>query len=179
MIDFYYYQMVATLVNTDENLTNEKMSNEFKKNECMGINITGATKKDLPDILLLLKEVDLPSEGVDHHIKYFLVLKVQGKLLGCVGVEIFKKSCLLRSLAITTVEQGKGYGQILVKTVLKVIRRKKIKKVYLLTIDGADYFRRFNFRVIKRNEVASEIQKTLAFNLQCCRTAICMFRSIN
>lgn len=141
--------------------------------------INRATLKDLPDILHLLKECELPVQGVIDHLRNFLVLKVEGKMIGCVGLEIYKNFCLLRSLAVIGIEQGKGYGHILVDEILRLIKKKNINKVYLLTTDGVDYFKRFNFRAINRNKVDSEIQKTLAFNSQCCSSAICMSSTIN
>lgn len=142
------------------------------------MNIIKATKKDLPDIFLLLKEVNLPTDGVTEHFKNFLVLKIDRKLIGCVGLEITKTSCLIRSLAVTTVEQGKGYGQLLVKAVLHLITNKGIRKAYLLTTDGEDYFKKFGFRVIDRKEAEPDIQKTPQFTYICCQSAVCMVKTI-
>ena len=128
------------------------------------MNINRANSKDLPDILDLLKKCDLPVKGLAEYLGNFLVVKADGKILGCVGLEIYQDTGLLRSLAVNEEERGKGHGRLLVLEILNLAKKKKLKKVYLLTIDAADYFRRFDFRVISRDKVDSEIPKTLALS---------------
>jgi N-acetylglutamate synthase-like GNAT family acetyltransferase len=143
------------------------------------MNPNRATPRDLPEILSLLRKYNLSVQGVSEHLKNFLVLKAEGKMLGCIGLEIYRRNGLLRSLAVIAEEQGRGHGRLLVHEVLNLAKKKNLRNVYLRTIDGKDYFRRFNFQVIERDKVDSEIQKSLAFNSQCCYSAICMFKTIN
>lgn len=140
--------------------------------------IKRAALKDLPDLFNLLKECELPVDGVVDHLEHFLVLKANGKICGCIGLEIYEHSCLLRSLAVSHSEQGKGYGRMLVGEILRLIEKKKIKKVYLLTTDAEDYFKRFDFQVIDRKKADSEIQKTLQFTSVCCQSAVCMVKTM-
>ena len=142
------------------------------------MNVIRAAKEDSAGITSLLKEVDSPSEGILEHLDNFLVLKGEGKLIGCAGLEITRTSCLLRSLAVRRSEQGKGYGDILVGRVLEMIKKAKKERVYLLTTDKEDYFKRFDFRVIDRKEADPEIQKTPQFTYICCQSAVCMVKTI-
>ena len=141
--------------------------------------VNRATSKDLPDILHLLRECELPVQGVDEHQGNLMVVNEEGKILGCIGLEKYQNTGLLRSLAVMEGERGRGHGRLLVLEILNLARKKNLKKVYLLTIDGTEYFRRFHFQVIDRNQVDSEIKRTLEFNSQCCCSAICMFRTID
>ena len=143
------------------------------------MNIKKAASKDLPDILNLLRTCDLPVEGVAEHPGNFVVVKAGGKILGCAGLETYKKTGLLRSLAVVKEERGRGHGRLLVLEILKLAKKKNLEKTYLLTIDGADYFKRFHFRVISRKKVDPEIQKTPEFNSQCCSSAVCMVGTID
>jgi len=140
--------------------------------------INRATLKNLPDIFNLLIEFDLPVQGVIDHFRNFFVLRVKGKICGSVGLEIHQNSCILRSLAVTGTEQGKGYGRNLVEEVFRLIKRKNMKRIYLLTTDAVDYFKRFDFKIINRDEVDSEIQKSLQFTSLCCQSAACMIKII-
>lgn len=140
--------------------------------------IRHAVLKDLPGIYTLLKECQLPTDDVIAHLKNFLVFEHNRKLFGCVGLNLYKKCCLLRSLAVTSVERSKGYGFKLVNEALHLASRKSSKTVYLLTIDRADFFRRIGFERIKRDKVDIDIQKSHQFTSVCCQSAVCMAKSI-
>ena len=143
------------------------------------MDIKKATAKDVPAILKLLSECELPMEGVAEHPEKFLVSKNRGKILGCIGLESGRDTGLIRSLAVTESERGRGHGRRLVQEVLDRAADKNLKNACLLTIDAADYFRRFDFRVVNRNELDPEIQRIPAFNLQCCCSAVCMLRTMD
>jgi len=76
--------------------------------------IQPAKASDLPQILTLLQLVHLPIEGVAEHVSDFIQIKVSDRtsrpILGCVGLEIYGCSALLRSLAVKPEHQGKGYA---------------------------------------------------------------------
>ncbi|MFQ5584750.1 MAG: GNAT family N-acetyltransferase, partial [Calditrichia bacterium] len=52
----------------------------------------------------------MPEEGVRENLQNFFVLMNNGKLIGTVGLEIYGDKALLRSLAVASNYQGKGYG---------------------------------------------------------------------
>ena len=72
--------------------------------------ITTAAPVNLPYVLELLKLVNLPIEGVKEHFSNFFVLKVENRVIGSIGVEIYPKVGLLRSLAIHPNYQRRGLG---------------------------------------------------------------------
>lgn len=137
-----------------------------------------ASLKDLPGILRLLETCKLPVQGVAENLKNFIVLKEGGRILGCVGLEIYDSVCLLRSLAVSEDVKRKGYGFLLVDKILHSVKKKNIKKIYLLTTDAVNYFKRFDFRIINRHEAYPKIQRTLQFTSLCCQAATCLVKTI-
>ncbi|MBL8207744.1 MAG: GNAT family N-acetyltransferase, partial [Blastocatellia bacterium] len=70
--------------------------------------IVPSTLSDLPDVLALLEEVKLPTEGVAEHFADFLIARADERVVGCVGLEKYGSYGLLRSLAVAPNFQGQG-----------------------------------------------------------------------
>ena len=59
-----------------------------------------ATYDDLEALLLLLESVDEPTYDVDPDFTRFFIIREKDKIVGCVGLELFTGTALLRSFAI-------------------------------------------------------------------------------
>jgi len=94
--------------------------------------INKTSTSDLPEVLRLLKLVDLPTEGVEEHFHNFFIIQKDDMIVGCVGIEIYENNGLLRSLAIHPSFQGKGIGLQLVEKIEEYSIEKGLKKIYLL-----------------------------------------------
>jgi amino-acid N-acetyltransferase len=140
--------------------------------------IQKANRKDLPGILKLLNLFKLPVQDVVDNLGNFYVLKENDRMVACVGLEKFETTCLLRSLAIVEDKQGLGLGKFLVEEILKEIKKGGIKTVYLMTTDAADYFEKFNFRVVCRKHVHEDIRNTLEFTTLCPESVLCMCKTL-
>lgn len=126
---------------------------------------------ELSSILNLLNEVDLPNEGVKDHLSNFLTLKSNDdsnlEPWGCAGLEIYNDSALLRSMAISPEYQGKGFGTVLTEAIIEDARKKGIRRLYLLTDTAEEFFRRFGFRVVEREEIPEDVKTSIEFTKLC------------
>ncbi len=133
----------------------------------------------LAHILKLLEENQLPVEGVAENLKNFIVLKKRREFIGCAGLEVHGKIGLLRSIAVRMKNRGQGLGTSLVEKMLELCRKKKIKRVYLLTTTAAGFFKKFGFEPISRDDVDQEICQTAEFTHLCPLSAVVMFKNIS
>lgn len=140
--------------------------------------IETATSTDLPEVLALLRREDLPSAGVDVSHGEYLVARVDGATVGCIGLERYGDVGLLRSLAVAETERGRGTGRRLVEELLDAARRNGVHAVYLLTTTAEDYFPKFGFQVVDRSTVDARLHESEEFRGACPDTAVCMRREL-
>ncbi|MHA2385633.1 MAG: arsenic resistance N-acetyltransferase ArsN2 [Candidatus Thorarchaeota archaeon] len=146
-----------------------------------GYRIERTSPSELSWILSLLNDVDLPSEGVKDHISNFLSLRSDDDdpnlaPWGCVGLEIYGDSALLRSMAISPEHQGKGLGTVLTKAIIEDAQEKGIKTLFLLTDTAEDFFRRFGFRVVEREHVPDDVKTSIEFTKLCLEAPAMMLK---
>ena len=141
--------------------------------------VTKAKTSDLPGIFGLLRDNDLPFEGVAEDPRNFVVIKDGPEIIGCAGLEIQGGTGLLRSVAVKKERQGQGLGMTLISSIFNLARNKHIKKLYLLTIDASQFFSRFGFERIERNKVDPAIQQAEMFNCCCPGSPIVMVKDLN
>lgn len=136
---------------------------------------------ELSWILSLLSDVDLPGEGVKDHISNFLMLKGDDDdpnlaPWGCVGLEIYGDSALLRSMAISPEYQGKGLGTVLTEAIIKDAQERGVTTLFLLTETAQDFFSRFGFRVVERGRVPADVKTSIEFTKLCLEAPAMMLR---
>jgi N-acetylglutamate synthase-like GNAT family acetyltransferase len=102
------------------------------------LKIRKAAKKDNPQILKLLKEVDLYYQGLE--LKNFWVAEKDEKIIGTVQLTDHKKFVFLGSLSVSQDEQGKGVGSCLLNIAIK----DTLKPIYLYTVIP-DFFKKHGF----------------------------------
>ena len=140
----------------------------------MTATIAPARANDLPDILALLKASGLPQARLGDHLRTTLVVRDDGKLLGCAALELYGRAALLRSVAVAATARGQGLGQRLTAAALELARERSVRKVYLLTETAGDFFPRFGFRPITRAEVEPAVQRSVEFTTACPTSALVM-----
>jgi len=136
--------------------------------------IRKAEKTDYEQIKNLLQSVDLPIEGVREAINNFLMLFDDRQLIGTVGLEIYGKKALLRSLAVATAQQGNGYGQKLCHSIIDRARELNITELYLLTENAEGFFAAQDFKTISREMADNDVKTSIEFQSLCPESAICM-----
>jgi amino-acid N-acetyltransferase len=133
---------------------------------------------DLPAVLDLLAALNLPQDGFAEHVGSAVVARAGDKLVGCAALEIYGKSALLRSVAVSTVVQGMGVGHQLVDAVLALAKDTGIERIYLLTETAAGFFPRFGFEVIGRHQVVEAVKQSVEFTSACPASATVMVKAL-
>lgn len=140
--------------------------------------IRGATMADLPAVERLLRESQLPLDGVREALNAFLVAESGGTLVGVAGLEVCCEHALLRSVAVVPSWRSKGLGRELISRIIADAESRGIKALYLLTTTAERYFPSFGFERITRDEVPADVQATGEFRGACPASATVMCRPL-
>jgi len=137
--------------------------------------LRAASAADLPRIMDLLKENELPVKGVKESLGNFLIAVDQGgEVAGLAGFEQYGDSCLLRTVAVDKRFRGQGYGRVLTGTVLEKARAKGVRKAYLLTDSASAYFEGLGFQPVGRENVDEPVKASIEFVELCSESAVVM-----
>jgi N-acetylglutamate synthase-like GNAT family acetyltransferase/predicted phosphodiesterase len=136
--------------------------------------IRRATPDDWPRVAELLSASGLPLDGAKEHVTDFVVAERGAVLVGCAAVERYGPAGLLRSVAVTASERGKGTGAALVERCLTDARRSGIETMILLTTTADHYFPRFGFEVVDRAVVPEAVRESAEFRGACPASATVM-----
>jgi amino-acid N-acetyltransferase len=106
---------------------------------------------------------DLPScRGLN-----LLGMREGGRLVGVVGIEVYRSVGLLRSLAVAEARRQGGLGRALVSNAEAWAAAQGVKTLYLLTTTAAAFFVRLGYEVISRSEAPAAIAATTQFAALC------------
>lgn len=136
--------------------------------------IIQGSKSDFSAIAQLLDKVNLPTEGVAEHIENFLVIfdkentSSDSLIIGCVGLEIYQKNALLRSLAVHPTKQKIGLGNALADAVVEYAKKKGMRNLFLRTDTAEHFFVRKGFHVISLKEIPDSIKQSVEFDSSVC-----------
>lgn len=140
----------------------------------MDAEITKASPEDLNAVLALLADASLPVDEVAEHFQHFLVARADGRVVGSVGMEHYGPSTLLRSLVVAPSHRNRRLGGALTERILQEARGQGVKRVFLLTETAPQFFPKFGFRRIAREEADAEVKESVEFRTACCQSAVCM-----
>lgn len=138
------------------------------------IAIRRAEAHDLGAVLALLRSAGLPIEGVREHFQHFFVAQSDGQIIGCVGLELYGRVSLLRSLAVALTHHRQGLGSRLTEHIITEAASLGAREIVLLTTTAETFFRHFGFERIAREEAPREVYQSIEFQSACPATAICM-----
>jgi amino-acid N-acetyltransferase len=134
-----------------------------------------ATERDRESIAALLRASDLPAESLDDLEHFFVIRsKASGELAGCVGLEFHGSTAILRSLAVSPEERGRGLSRLLTDVALERARERGASEVVVLTYTAVDLFSRIGFREVVRSEVDEAALKSWQFQSGVCDKATCL-----
>ena len=142
------------------------------------ISIEPATSADLPVILKLLRQSDLPETGLSEHLATALVARAGHEIVGTVALELYGSAALLRSLAVAPLYQGQGWGRRLTEAALQLARQQAVTQIYLLTETAGQFFPKLGFRLIDRSQAPVAVQNSLEFTTLCPDSALAMERTL-
>ena len=101
--------------------------------------INQVTQNSLSDAVELLKQNNLPTEDISEVTKLFCIVD-DDKVIATIGVEFYKKICLLRSFAVNREYRNKGIGNQLVDFIEDFAKQKGMQEIVLLTTTAPTIF---------------------------------------
>lgn len=122
----------------------------------------------------LLADAGLPTEDVQQKADCFRIAVVVGTTVGVGGVEPLGADGLLRSVAVSPAERGRGYGTALVAALEDGAREQGIETLYLLTTTAAAFFAGLGYERVDREAVPAHVRATTQFTALCPASATAM-----
>lgn len=127
----------------------------------------------------LLEAEGLPaSDLTEAHLQHFFFTGTDGAPSALVGLEIYGRDALLRSLVVSAVARTRGVGSALVLHAEQYAAARQVRALYLLTTTAESYFERRGYRRIDRAEAPPAIQSTREFASLCPASSAFMFKRL-
>ena len=141
--------------------------------------LEAASRMDEPRIRQLLALCGLPQEDItSQHLRHFWAIKEGLEVIGVVGLEVFDRLALLRSLAVDPRFRKRGLAQQLTEKAEEYAASLKIKELYLLTTTAESFFLKRGYQRIERTSAPSEIQRTAEFQGLCPVSSVLMVKQL-
>lgn len=141
--------------------------------------LTKAKHKDLSTVQLILKSCRLPNNDLTkNHLEHFYILENDEEVTGCIGLEIYVRHALLRSLAVLENARGAGFGRLLVKQIEEYAREQNIDNIYLLTTTAEGFFAKLGYSTISRGDIPSAVKQSEEFSSICPDSAVAMVKKL-
>jgi amino-acid N-acetyltransferase len=140
-----------------------------------------AGRTDTHTIRTLLAEAGLPFDDLkDSGPARFLIARDEDAGVGgVVGLEVYGKSGLLRSLVVTPDERQRGLGAQLTLDLEHMAKDLGVETLYLLTTTAEEFFAKRGYQRIERTLVPQEIGVSAEFKFLCPSNAVCMYRRLD
>ena len=138
--------------------------------------LRSAVEADYPAVAALLEAAGLPTGGIPRSLQDFLIAESGdgGRILGAIGLEPYGSAALLRSAVVDPSERGSGVGHALVRALLVHATARGFRELYLLTTTAEEFFPRFGFERIGREEVPAAVRDSVEFRESCPASATVM-----
>jgi N-acetylglutamate synthase-like GNAT family acetyltransferase len=143
------------------------------------IKYSRAIPGDEAAIKTLLAACELPYLDITPFLSNFVLARSDGAIVGVIGLEVYGRAALVRSMAVIPDFRRKGIAGALNKRILALGQLLGVQEVYLLTLTAADYASGLGFQKISRDDVPESIQATGEFKSLCPQTAVCMLKRID
>ena len=140
--------------------------------------IERAQSGDLASVLRLLERHALPLDGASELGEAMVVARDAGRVVGAAALELYADAALLRSVVVDDSVQGQGVGQRLTAAALALANDLGVRTVFLLTTTAAEFFPRFGFERINREQVPASVRVSVEFQSVCPSSAVVMRRMV-
>ena len=137
-----------------------------------------ARPSDLSAISALLVEFGLPIQGVVDSLDSFVLVELEGRLIGVGGVELHDHDALLRSLAVSTEHQHRGIATMICDHLEARAAQHGIDSVYILTETAEQFFAGRGYVVVARSAAPEAIAASEEFSNLCPQSATFMRKSV-
>ena len=137
------------------------------------------TRPSLEAALVLLGAAGLPAADLtESHFEHFLFCGSAEAPTGLVGLEIFDRDALLRSLAVAPAEQGTGLGSTLVRRAEHHAREKGVGALRLLTTTAQHFFEKRGYYAVSRKACPEAIRSTSQFASLCPASSTLLMKAL-
>jgi len=137
-----------------------------------------AKPSDKSQIRRLLSKCELPTLYVHRHLKSFIVAKAGKKIIGVIGVEVYGRVGLLRSLCVGRAYRGQGIAKSLNAKIFDYAQMLKIDRLYMFTWDAEKFASKLGFHKIDKKRIPKSIRSTWQFRSFSPYPVICMTKKI-
>jgi N-acetylglutamate synthase-like GNAT family acetyltransferase len=144
----------------------------------MSVSIERLQVADADEVRRLLVENNLPVQGLSDHWRSALVAREGGRVVGSAALELYGDAALLRSVAVAKDRQQHHIGRDLTIAALDLARISGACTVYLLTTTAEQFFPKFGFQCIGREEVPPSVQASVEFTSACPASATVMRKQL-
>jgi amino-acid N-acetyltransferase len=128
----------------------------------------------------LLAAAQLPTEDLTAgHCEQFFFTGAPDEPTGLVGLELFGKVALLRSLVVAPDRRGTGEGAALLKHAEEYARAEGVRTLYLLTTTAESFFAKHGYQRSARESAPAAIRATREFAGICPASAAFMMRQLS
>ena len=139
--------------------------------------IAPLTQNNFSAALDLIKKNDLPADDISDQTKLF-VIEENNAVIGTVGIELYGKEALLRSLSVDANKRSLGIGKQLVDFIENFATRQQASNIYLLTTTAEKFFHKKEYIVVNREDVPEIIRSSSEFSKVCPASAIVMKKQL-
>ena len=120
------------------------------------------------DVHRLLDANALPTADLEElDLNDFLACGDASDPEGVVGLEVYERAALLRSLVVSERVRKSGCGSQLVGAAEELARERGVHTIYLLTTTAVAFFERHGYRRLERETAPEAIRKTREFSSLC------------
>ena len=130
-------------------------------------------------VVALLEAEGLPaSDLTEAHLQHFFFTGTDGTPSALVGLEIYGRDALLRSLVVSAAARTQGLGSALVLHAEQYAAAREVRALYLLTTTAESFFEHRGYRRIDRANAPSAIQSTREFASLCPASSAFMIKRL-
>lgn len=130
-------------------------------------------------VCALLRDAGLPSTDVQARaMPDFLGVRLQGRLVGVIGLERYDGAGLLRSLVVVPDQRGLGLAARLVEALERRAKADGLARLVLLTESARSFFEHRGYAVVARDQVPAEVLLSEQFRGLCPASATCLSKTI-
>lgn len=130
-------------------------------------------------VVALLEAEGLPaSDLTEAHLQHFFFSGTDGAPSALVGLEIYERDALLRSLVVSAAARTQGLGSALILHAEQYAAARDVRALYLLTTTAESFFEHRGYRRIDRAQAPSSISSTREFASLCPASSAFMIKRL-
>ncbi len=133
---------------------------------------------DRSKIIELLNTANLPVGDLPASLENFFVAIDNDNIIGAIGLEVYGKYGLLRSLIVHPDHRKQSVAGKLIHELENNACDAGLEAIYLLTETAPAYFEKKGFMRVLREDVPAAVQRSSEFSHVCPSSAIVMKKSI-